>query len=81
MRELNSVEVQNISGGFNNKGYTFSFVVESAVTGAGYGLAIGLLFGDTGPKIINAIGLGALIGGGYATAMMIATAVDNYAFS
>lgn len=74
MKELNLSEIYFVSGGYDHKGYTFSFVVESALTGFAYG---GLTF-----PLVGTYGMlvGAAIGASYATLMMGTTALDNYCF-
>lgn len=82
MRELNSVELQNISGGCDNNGYNFSFAAKSGAQGAFFGFLIGLGFSlgnfDTAFDVAY---IGALFGAGYGTVMMVANALDCYAFS
>lgn len=79
MRELKLVELQSISGGYNNNGYTFSFIIENAAICAIPGFMVGLLTGS-GDGVICLTMLGGFLGASYATAMMFSTAIDNYAF-
>lgn len=68
MRELNNHESQAISGGFNNGGYGFSYIMGCTTVGAIAGLCLG------------SIGGGAIIGCSYGSAMFLAKTLDAMIF-
>ena len=68
MRELTTNESQAISGGLNNGGYGFSYIMGCTTVGAVAGLFLG------------SIGGGAIIGCAYGSAMVLAKSLDTMIF-
>lgn len=68
MRELSINESQEISGGFNNGGYGFSYIMGCTTVGAVAGLFLG------------SFGGGAIIGCSYGSAMFLAKSLDAMIF-
>ena len=68
MRELSIHESQEISGGLNNGGYGFSYIMDCTAFGAVAGLFLG------------SVGGGAIIGCGYGSAMFLAKSLDAMIF-
>lgn len=72
MKELTNNEILAVSGGWDNDGYNFSFIIENTVTGCCIGLGASFITGNYAQIPV----IGAIFGG-YATVMMIAKAIDN----
>lgn len=70
MRELSTFEVEQISGGYNNKGYNFSFIIGNTVIMS----ILGNVFFDL------PLQTGAAVGAIYSTAMLVTTYLDYVAF-
>lgn len=81
MRVLTKFELADIAGGYDHKGYTFSYLIEASTTGvvAGAILAIVVFSAERESLPILSL-LGGALGGGYAALQMIANALDNKYF-
>ena len=75
MRELNANEMMNVNGAAS---YTFSYIVESVVSGASCGLVLALFSGSKTVPPTYFIAAGAMIGGVIATSSLAAQSLDNY---
>lgn len=73
MKNLNMSEVAMVSGGCDdNGGYNVSFIVQNTATWA----LMGLFLGGSSTAVAGL----AMMGAGYATAMMLAKCSDSYFF-
>jgi hypothetical protein len=71
MKELSLNDVAHVSGGYDNNGYNFTNIIESAVI---YGV---LGFGLFGLNFATCAAVGAT----FASAMLVTNLVDNVVFS
>jgi hypothetical protein len=71
MKELSLIDVANVAGGYDNNGYNFTNIIESAVIYGvvGFGL-FGLNFATC-----------AAVGATFASAMLVTNLVDSFVFS